>query len=85
MVKLRNDNREGKRLRGTRRTREDHKYEKDGWALAAKAKPACFELVLVADARGRKQRGWWTGTIWDFGSKRIGEPYKWQKEIVYLI
>ena len=75
----------GKRLKGTTKTRDRHKFGEDGWAKCEDYKPVWFELVLLSDATGKTQRGWWTGTIWDFGARRIGDPVKWRNESEYVL
>lgn len=53
-------------------------FDKDGWANANEYKPFPFDLVMMKDKRGKTQHGWWTGTIWDYANKKIGEIHSWK-------
>lgn len=41
-------------------------------------KPEPYDLVCIKDDKDKCQMGWWTGTYWDFGKKRIGEVIAWK-------
>lgn len=56
------------------------------WIDVKERKPTAFDLVIVQDAKGFTQKGWWTGGGWDFGVKRIsGEVVKWKKTFEKII
>jgi hypothetical protein len=55
-------------------------FDVDGWAKADLYKPDKYELVLLVDAKGKRQNGWWNGSMWDFGKKKIGDRIvAWKK------
>jgi hypothetical protein len=42
--------------------------------------PEEFDLVRIADEKGRIQNGWWTGNEWDYGIRKIqGDVWAWEK------
>jgi hypothetical protein len=50
------------------------------WISSDIEKPIAFDLVLIKDAYGHIQPGWWTGAIWDYGKKHItGNVVLWTR------
>ena len=60
-------------------------YDKNGWADSRLYKPVEFDLVEVCDSNGKRQLGWWTGGIWEYGFKRVNDNIiKWKRRPDYL-
>lgn len=85
MGKLIESYKPGDRKRGVVAKRPKEIFKYDGWASCEEHKPIQFDLVIVKDKNNNIQRGWWTGYVWDFGSKRILEPVYWRTEDIYIV
>ena len=60
-------------------TQKSPNQSKD-WTCVSKKLPPRFELVRIKDEFGREQFGWWAGSDWDFGNKKIkGNVTSWKK------
>lgn len=64
----------------TDRPPNSNSQTKKDWICASKKLPPRFELVRIKDEFNREQFGWWAGSDWDFGNKKIkGNVTSWKK------